>query len=148
MTRWVGRSTGRDGSGERWIVREHGVTLCGPDPKTLIDPVPPDALREAAAGELRPRLRNWSDGSWPISELAHRGAQAFDVETVCRALHTAEIGRVASKPAAVAWALAAFPERWHGLIEWSQEHKKEMTRDTTRVEEALGFLRWAVNQLP
>ena len=29
----------------RWCLREKGVTLAGPPPATLVDPVPPDALR-------------------------------------------------------------------------------------------------------
>jgi hypothetical protein len=37
----------------RWILREHGVTLAGPDPKTLVDPVPPPALRAEALEGVR-----------------------------------------------------------------------------------------------
>ena len=130
---------------ERWVVREHGVTLLGPDPKSLIDPVSPDDLRWAAGEELRRRLANWSDGSWPINDMARRGAQAFEVETVCRALYTKATDEVSSKKTAVEWGLAALPARWHELIEWSQRHKKELTRDESRVPEVLAFLRWAVD---
>jgi hypothetical protein len=131
---------------ERCVVREHGVTLAGPDPKQLIDPVSPDAMRRAAGEELRARLANWSSGRWPISEMSHRGAQGFDVETVCRALHTIETGEPSSKRAAVAWALEALPGRWRGLIDWSQRHKKDQTKDPDRVPEVLEFLAWAVNE--
>ena len=34
----------------RWIVREHGITLVGPCPVQLMDPVPDDVLREQARG--------------------------------------------------------------------------------------------------
>jgi hypothetical protein len=37
----------------RHILREHGVVLTGPPPRTLIDPVPPTELREAVLGILR-----------------------------------------------------------------------------------------------
>jgi hypothetical protein len=131
---------------ERWVVREHGVTLTGPDPKSLIDPVTPDEMRWAAGEEIRWRLAHWRDGIWPMSEMAHRGAQAFEVETVCRAVHTADAGQAASKRVAVDWALRILPERWHGLIVWSQRHKKERTRDPTRVPEVLEFLAWAVSE--
>ena len=79
---------------ERWTVRERGVTVAGPDPKTLIDPVSPDDLRSAAGVELGVRFQHWIDGSWPRRELAQIGAQAFEVETVCRALFTLETGAV------------------------------------------------------
>ena len=108
---------------ERWTVRERGVTVAGPDPKTLIDPVSPGDLRRAAGAELRARLRHWTDGSWPREELTHAGAQAFEVETVCRALFTVETDAVSPKREAVEWALASLPVRWDDLIE---QELKEM----------------------
>jgi len=129
---------------ERWVVRERGLRLAGPDPKTLIDPVSPDDMRKAAVGELDARLRNWSDGRWPPSEMAQRGAQAFEVETVCRALYTISTGEASSKRVAVEWALANLPVHWHELIRWSREHKKEQTEDPWRVPEVMGLLAWAV----
>ena len=105
---------------ERWTVREQGVTLLGPDPKTLIDPIDAEEIREAVRDELRERLRHWTDGSWPREDMLHRGAQAFEVETVCRALYTLATGELPTKPQAVAWALAVAPERWRALIEWAR----------------------------
>ncbi len=131
---------------ERWTVRERGVTVAGPDPKTLIDPVSPDDLRSAAGAELRARLRHWTDGSWPREELAHPGAQAFEVETVCRALFTVEIGEVSSKGTAVEWALTSLPGRWGDLIEWSQAHPRDLTRDEGKIPEVLEFLGWAAEK--
>jgi len=131
---------------ERWTVRERGVTLLGPDPKTLIDPIERDEIREAVREELKERLRHWTDGSWPREEIAHRGAQAFEVETVCRALFTLDSGGLPTKPQAVAWALETLPERWHALIEWAQTNRGDMARNEGKVEEAIGFLRWAVQR--
>jgi hypothetical protein len=37
----------------RYMLREHGVVLAGPLPHTLIDPVAPEDLRDAARGILR-----------------------------------------------------------------------------------------------
>jgi hypothetical protein len=132
---------------ERWTVRECGITLTGPDPKTLIDPVSPEELRGAAAGELRVRLQHWSDGSWPRRELSHLGAQAYEVETVSRALFTVETGKMSSKGDAVRWALLTLPERWHPLIEWSQTCRRDWTRNETRIPDVLDFLRWAVAEV-
>jgi hypothetical protein len=77
--------------------------------------------------------------------MAHRGAQAFEVETVCRALCTLADGGVPTKREAVRWAVGALPERWQGLIAWAQAHHGDGTRDETRIEDAMGFLRWAVS---
>lgn len=130
---------------ERWTVREQGITLVGPDPQTLIDPISRQEIRAAASGELLARLQNWSDGTWPLSELARRGAQGFDVETACRALYTISTGKLCPKQQAVAWALAHLPAEWRTLIEWSQRVSKDRTVDDSRVEEVLGFLRWAAS---
>ncbi len=131
---------------ERWTVREHGVTVAGPDPKTLIEPVSADDLRAAASEELRARLGHWNDGSWPRGDLSRVGTQAFEVETVCRALFTVESGAASTKREAVEWALATVPGRWHGLIEWSQAHTRDLTRDQGKVPEVLEFLGWAVER--
>jgi hypothetical protein len=131
---------------ERWVVREHGVTLTGPDPRTLIDPIGPDEMRWAAAEELRWRLVRWRGGAWPMSEMTYRGTQAFEVQTVCRAVFTTETGEAASKQVAMRWALEALPVRWHGLIEWSLRHAKERRQDPAAVPEVLEFLAWAVDE--
>jgi predicted nucleotidyltransferase len=131
---------------ERWTVRERGIVLLGPDPKTLIDPVSPQEIREAAVGELRQRLQNWRDGTWPRSELLHRGAQSYEVETACRALSTHETGTLSSKGEAAAWALENLPERWRPLIEWAHKHRKDRTPDETRIDEVMRFLSWATKK--
>jgi hypothetical protein len=131
---------------ERWTVREHGVTLTGPDPKTLIDPVTVDEMREAALGELRKRLANWEDGVWPLTDLGHRGSQGFEIETACRVLCTVETGAIASKPDALAWARGALPARWHSLLDFAEAYRKDRTQDPSRVEEVLAFVRFAISR--
>lgn len=131
---------------ERWTVRERGVTLLGPDPKTLIDPIAPEEVREAVRDEVRERLRHWTDGSWPREEMLHRGAQAFEVETVCRALYTLANGGLPTKPQAVAWGQDNLPESWRTLIEWSRAYRGDRTQDAASIPEVMLFLRWAVSK--
>jgi predicted nucleotidyltransferase len=132
---------------ERWMVREHGVILVGPDPKTLIDPISADELREAATGELRARIKHWAGRDELPDWLDTRYYQAFEVETICRALYTLEFGTLPTKPRAVAWALEALPERWRTLVEWSREHRADKTPDTARISEIIHFVRWAASRL-
>ncbi len=131
---------------ERWVLREHGVALCGPDPKTLIDPVSPDQLREAARREILIRLDDWAGGQPMPDWLGMRGSQAFEAETMCRALYTIETGGLCSKREAAAWALETLPAKWRSLLEWSQRHKKDETRDTARLDETIAFVRWAAGR--
>lgn len=127
---------------ERWIVRERSVTIAGPDPKMLIDPVSPEDLRKASGDEMKARLDHWSGGSWPIEEISHRGAQAFEIHTACRALYTAQSGELPTKAQAVEWALKTMPPSWHSLIEWSQQHRGELARDADKIPEIMAFVRW------
>ncbi len=94
----------------RWILREHGVVLSGPDPKTLINPVTADALREEALETLS---RSLAAGMEPMNM---RIWQAFWVILFCRILHTLQKGEVTSKRAAAAWAQKTLDRDWTGLI--------------------------------
>jgi hypothetical protein len=105
------------------IVREYGLVLIGPPPVTLIDAVTPDELRAATAGVLH----SWwatPDAADAIRD-AHPGYLAYIVQTMCRALYTLELGKVASKPVACRWAMATQKSRWQPLIkralEWDMD---------------------------
>ena len=100
---------------DRWVAREHGLTVAGPRPSGLIDPVGPQALR-AAVRELV--LSFWAaqlQGPAP-AWLRPRSDQAFAVLSMCRALYCLEHGRVVSKPAAAAWASRRLGPPWPELV--------------------------------
>jgi hypothetical protein len=129
---------------ERWTVRERGVTLLGPDPKTLIDQVSAGEIRAAVASELRIRIDDWAGSAGRAPEwLRHRGAQVFEVETVCRALHTLTTGELRTKAEAVTWARDSLPDNWQPLIAWSQKYRGDLTHDETQIEEIRAFARWS-----
>ena len=127
---------------ERWVVRERGIALCGPDPQTLIEPVSVEVLRAA----VRDRLRDWADWAHqpddPDWQLP-RAHKAYVVETMCRALYVLAHGELPSKQQAVAWALEALPEPWRSTVERSQAWRGDDTLDPTIVPEVMGFVRWA-----
>lgn len=119
---------------QRHIIREGGVVVAGPDPKTLIDPVSPDDIRGSVLGILKewwfPML---DDPSW----LANHGSEyhAYAILTMCRALHALEHGTIVSKPAAARWAQAKLGERWERIIE------RSLVGQTDLFDEALEFIR-------
>lgn len=96
----------------RWSLRECGVTLAGPPPATLVDPVPADVLRERMRADVPGFVTGME--SWISLDLAW--AQRYAVTTLCRMLDTYVEGRVTSKRAALEWALGATEPRWHPLI--------------------------------
>lgn len=101
---------------QRHVIREQGIVLAGPEPKTLIDPVSPEEIRRSVVGVLHewwfPMLE---DPSW----LKKHGAEyhAFAILTMCRALYALEHGTIVSKPTAARWAQNALGERWSQIIE-------------------------------
>jgi hypothetical protein len=127
---------------ERWTVRECGVTLLGPAPQTLIDPITTDELRMA----VRARLPDWADWANQPDDpdwRSPRAHKAYVVETMCRALAALAGGQLLSKPRAVAWALATLPEPWRSMVERSQGWRTDQTIDLAIVPEVQGFVRWA-----
>ena len=98
---------------QRYTLRERGITLAGPAPQTLIDPVLPNDLRRAMLAIM------W----WPKeilddpAQIKKCGYQSYIVLTMCRMLYTLQLGVVASKPVAARWALETLDHRWRSLIE-------------------------------
>jgi hypothetical protein len=95
------------------LVREFGVALAGPDPRTLVDPVRPGDLRRTVAA---------SSPEWLESLLAEPdqlrrwGFHTYLVLTLCRMLYTLAHDAVASKQVAGRWAQKVLGERWSALI--------------------------------
>jgi hypothetical protein len=133
---------GNDWVIQSYVIREHGLIVTGPDPSTLIDPILPEALREAELATLRwwwaPQLEN-------SSRLHSREYQAYAVLTMCRALYTLHFGTVASKPVAAYWAQMELGKRWAALIQRSLAcHEADGVNDLT---EALEFIRYTLDRL-
>jgi len=107
----------------RWSLRERGVVLAGPEPRSLVEAVPAEALREEVRGLLQAlAARAGSDPS--LTEL--QWVQAFMAVLGARMLHTLATGRVSSKAAAVTFARQALEPRWAGLVEraWAQRRSQ------------------------
>jgi predicted nucleotidyltransferase len=106
----------------RHMLREHGVVLAGPLPQTLIDPIPPEDLREAVRGILR----EWWTPMLAEGPLLQNGFyRCYAVLTMCRMLYTLRYGTIVTKPAAARWGQRAVDARWTHLIQqalaWSHD---------------------------
>lgn len=106
---------------QRHVVREFGVVVEGPDPRTLIDYVGPQDIRSSVKGILQewwfPMLE---DPSWLRNHSV--GYHSFAVLTMCRVLHALEHGTVTSKPKAARWAQSQLGEEWNKVIEYALAH--------------------------
>jgi len=147
-SRVIERSDHDDTLVVRWVLREHGIILSGPDPKALVDPVPPDELRR----EIRRTIEDLGTAilcgpAW----VKTRWGQPYGVLSFCRMLQTLETGRVESKRAGALWALRSLERQWSGLIAgawnerpdpWVKVHQAAHEQD---VESTIAFARYAID---
>jgi Domain of unknown function (DUF4111)/Polymerase beta, Nucleotidyltransferase len=95
----------------RWLLREYGLVLAGPNPKELVGPISAaDLQREALA-----RVQEYADWADELAAM-NRWEQPYLVLTFCRLLFTIATGRVAAKREAGEWAVGALDREWATLI--------------------------------
>jgi predicted nucleotidyltransferase len=131
---------------ERWTVREHGVVLFGPAPKTLIDPIAPAEIIAAVQARVQVWAEWASDLTNPDWQLP-RSHKTYVVETMCRALYTGTHGGIASKAQSVAWARQNLPDPWRTLVEESQHWHTDHTTDPTLILPVQAFVLWSAQHV-
>jgi predicted nucleotidyltransferase len=125
----------------RSILRTRGICILGPAPETLIDPVEPDALRQAMRSVLWEWAAHFLDDPTGMNS---RGYQSYTVLSMCRVLYTLQFGSVASKPDAARWAAETLDPHWKALIDraWTGRHQSGGAPDPQDVEETQAFIRY------
>jgi hypothetical protein len=129
----------------RYILRERGITIIGPAPKTLVDPISPNELREA----MLPTLRGWATQILNNpKEIVHRGYQSLTVLSLCRILYTLQFGDIVSKAKAATWAKETLDEKWSKLIDeaWIGRHNPQLLASTNDINQTLDLIRYALER--
>ena len=109
----------------RWVMREHGVALAGPDPKLMVDPIPVAALRQ----EMLDTMNRWGREILADPEqINNRFYQSFAVLHYCRALHDLINGFPGSKRAGAEWAKVNLDPQWAGLIDRTWDGRPDPAR--------------------
>jgi hypothetical protein len=120
----------------RHMLREHGVGLAGPSPRTLIDPVQPSELREAVLGILR---EWWMPMLLDAPLLQNSFYRCYAVLTMTRMLYTIRHGAIVSKLVAARWAGEALDGRWGRLIQHALAWSRDAPPD---LNETLAYIRY------
>jgi predicted nucleotidyltransferase len=140
----------------RWILRERGITLVGPDPKSILEPIPVDEMRNEIKRAMLQVERLFEDGiDRPLSFFNSRFGQSFIVLTYCRMLHSLHTGTVQSKKAGAEWAKNFVDSKWVDLIEQAWNERKGvrfMVKINQRAEQnllhkTLEFVKFAVAKI-
>jgi len=127
----------------RYILRERGITISGPAPQTLIDPVSPDDLRRVMVS----LLHGWATQILnDPNKISSRGYQSYVVLSLCRILYTLQFGDVVSKPIAAGWAKETLDDPWISLIDraWEGRHHPEASAGLEDINGTLDFIRFTL----
>jgi hypothetical protein len=133
----------------RWTLREKGVTLAGPPPATLIEPVSPGLLK----AEMIETFTRW--GQHLLEDPApynNRFYQSFIVLSYCRFLHDLHRGYPGSKREGAEWAKAALDPSWSDLIDGTWDGRPDPARqikmpaDPDAFDRTLEFVRHVLDR--
>jgi hypothetical protein len=120
----------------RYVLHEKGVSLYGPSPQLLVDPISKEELLDA----VRVQAKAWR--TWVYSGRT-RGFQAYAILTMCRIYYTLQTGDFVSKKQAALWTARALPE-WSALISnalvWRKAWRDEQVDSEATLPETLRFV--------
>lgn len=137
-----------------WTLRERGIAVAGPNPRTLAAPADRQAapaVRQAMAAAVVAIAGEWlhaahNDLSW-LDWLRERPHHTFVLQTLCRLLYSLATGEVTSKPRAVQWAQQTLDPPWPALIQRAlaaRDHPEPLAPG--EIEETVALLQFTVNQ--
>jgi predicted nucleotidyltransferase len=133
----------------RWVVRERGVILAGPNPATLVEPIPVGALRQ----EILEGMNAWGKQILADPEVINsRFYQTFAVFHYCRMLHDLHTGFPGSKRAATEWAKANLDPVWRGLIDRAWDGRPDpalssrLPADPEDLKRTVEFVRYIIEK--
>lgn len=132
--------------GNEWLINnyllyQHGITLSGPDFRTLMPPVEIVDVQNACIRDL---FREWQPKIDDPDYLGNSHYQSYVVLNLCRILFTVIRGAAGSKKVSAAWAKEAAPQ-WRGLIETAEGWKYGDKMD--REEETIGFIKFVIDMV-
>lgn len=139
----------------RWVLRERGIRLCGPEPAQLLPAVPREALLEEVRAALqRDTLGFGEQIEAPLCFHNSRFGQSFFVLTACRMLHSLNTATVQSKKAGAEWAKANVDPAWIPLIEQAWQERQGVRfmvkigerADPELLRQTLNFMQYALRQ--
>jgi hypothetical protein len=131
----------------RWVVREKGITLAGPPPASLVDPIPVSMLR----AEILATISDW--GEEILSNPEHynnRFYQTYIALNYCRMLHDLLRGFPGSKRSGADWSKDNLDPSWGSLIDrtWDGRPDPAVTSrqpaDPKDFQSTLEFVRYAI----
>jgi hypothetical protein len=133
--------------GNEWIINQYllykyGISLMGPDFKTLIKPISIEDVRDACIRDL---FEEWAPKSNDPEWLNNSHYQSYIVLNLCRILYTVMCHSTTTKKASAAWVKNELAPQWTTLIQtaenWSYGKKMHLEEETIR------FIEFVMNEV-
>lgn len=140
----------------RWVLRERGICLVGPQPRALLPEIPVEEMLAEVKTSMLQRMEIFENEiTRPLGFCNSRFGQSFFVLTYCRMLHSLKTGMVQSKKAGAAWAKQFVESKWIALIDQAWEErvgvrygvKIGQRAETGLLNETLDFIKYAISQI-
>lgn len=133
--------------GNEWIINQYllykyGITLVGPDFKTLVKPIFMEDVQEAC---IRGLFEEWQSKTTDPTYLKNSHNQSYVVLNMCRILYTVIRHSTATKKASASWVKHKFGPRWCKLIETAEswQYGKEMNLP----EDTIEFIEFVIDKV-
>jgi hypothetical protein len=133
----------------RWVVRERGVILAGPSPKTMLDPVPTEMLRTEMFDSLIMWGQRILDDPTAWSNHFYQG---YIVLNWCRMLHDIHNGYPGTKRQGAEWAKEHLESVWSSLIDEAWDSRPDPATkvrepaDPVAFQKTLKFLEYIMDE--
>lgn len=123
------------------VLREKGITIIGPDIKSLI--------KKLSSQDLKTAIKSNLDDYWELSlsdfsKFKRSDYQVFAILTMCRTLYSLETGKITSKIEAAQWAMQQIDAHWNSLIELAIAW--DLSQEINKLEETQNFVRYVLNK--
>lgn len=133
----------------KWILREKGVVLAGPDPSEVMDPIPVSDLRMDIYHTFAEWAKEIFDNPDVISSHFY---QTFAVLSYSRMLNDIRRGDIGSKRDGAEWVKANFEPKWEDLIDrawlgrYDPSHSVQRAADPRDVQRTAEFIRMCLEE--
>lgn len=126
---------------ELHVLREKGISILGPDIKSLIKKTSTQDLVLAIQKNLH---EYWEATLSDLSKFKRSDYQVFAILTMCRTLYSLETGAITSKIEAAQWALQKLDTKWKNLIE--QAITWNPNQEINKLDETQLLVKYTINK--
>jgi hypothetical protein len=133
----------------KWILREKGVVLAGPDPAEIMDPIPISELRM----DIYQTFADWAKVIFENpDEIGSHFYQTFAVLSYCRMLNDIRRGAIGSKKEGADWVSSNLDPKWRDLIDkaWLGRYNPSLSvqraADPTDVDRTIELIRVCLHE--